>query len=168
MHRRFMSFAIVALASCAPPTISLRPEAGSPSASLALDVTTKLTGVEEPIRVKGARFAFTQIEPALSRAVLLNAAPWAGAHKAQGRGGYQLEVDVVKGDASVSGGRLGVSLAVRATLRAVVGRAYIAQTQAFCDASGEAGSDAEARDVMNQCIAHLGQNVAGWLDGVHP
>lgn len=172
MHPRLLGplLALVALTACVTHVLPLLPEPAPVTvrADLPLDVVTKLAGARDPLPVKGASWQFSELEHAVGRAVMTGAAPWAEAHRAERPGGWQIQVDLIKSDAAVVDGQARTSLGVRATLRAVVGQVYLAQTQSFCMTAGLVRSEAEARDVLWRCIGNVGRNISGWLDGVSP
>ncbi len=170
MHPRLLALVLVTLPACVSQVMPLIPESSPVAmrADLPLDVVTKLAGAQDPLPVKGTSWQFSELEHAVGRAVMTGAAPWAEAHRAEREGGWQIQVDVIKSDAAVVDGQARTSLGVRATLRAVVGQVYLAQTQSFCMTAGLVKSEAEARDVLWRCISNVGRNISGWLDGVHP
>ncbi len=170
MHPRLLTLAFLALPACLSSTMPLLPEPAPAAlrADVPLDVVTKLAGAQDPLAVHGSFWQFSELEHAVARAVLVGAAPWAEAHRAERERGWQIQVDLIKSDASLADGQARASLGVRATLRAVVGQVYIAQTQAFCMTAGLANSEAQARDVVLRCISNLSRSVSGWLDGVQP
>jgi hypothetical protein len=77
-----------------------------------------------------------------------------------------LTVELVRADAQYDHGRLSVSLVVRGTLRTRLG-GFIAQTQAVCRDGAIVTPDVGAR-VMWACMARIGRDLAGWLDGLPP
>ena len=170
MHPRLLAALLAALSGCTAHVMPLLPEPAPVAvrADLPLDVVTKLAGAQDPLRVQGTSWQFSELEHAVGRAVTTGAAAWAETHRAERDGGWQIQVDLIKSDAALVDGQVRTSLGVRATLRAVVGQVYLAQTQVFCQTAGAAKTEAEGRDVVWRCINGLGRNVSGWLDGVHP
>ena len=133
-----------------------------------VDVVTRLAGAADPLVVRGRPWQFSELEHALGRATATAVAPWAQAHRAERAGGWQIQLDLIKADASWQNGMLATNLGVRATLRGMTGQVYLAQTQTFCSASGPAQTEQEGRDLVWRCLAAYGRNLAGWLDGVKP
>ena len=170
MHPRLLILALVTLPACLSNVMPLLPDA-APAAihpSVPLDVVTRLAGAQDPLPMKGSWWQFAELERAIGRAVTNAAAPWAEAHRSEREGGWQLQVEIIKSDAVLEGTQARMSLGLRATLRAIVGPVFIGQTQVFSATAGVAKNETEAREVLWRCIANLGRNVSGWLDGVHP
>lgn len=163
-------FALTALSGCVSHVLPLLPEPVplTMRADVPLEVVTKLAGAQDPLHMAGSSWQFAELEHAVGRAVMNAAAPWADAHRAQREGGWQIQVELIKSDATIADGQARTSLGVRATLRAVVGQVFLGQTQVFSSTAGLAKNAAEAREVLWRCIGNVGRNVSGWLDGVTP
>ena len=139
----------------------------TPIKEVPLEVVTRGTGVADPLPVEGTLTGFTDVEAALSSAVASATVPWAEAHRARRPDGYQLSVELIKGQAAYSRGRTRVTLGVRATLRARRDRAYLAQTQALCSEAAVTRVD-DAAPVVYGCMTRIGRDLAGWLGAVEP
>lgn len=161
------------MAACgARDTIPLLGAAGipltrTPPREIPLEVVTRSTGIRDPLPVEGTPLTYGDVETALGHAVSSAAVPWADAHRAQRPEGWQLMVELTSGDATFSGGRLIVTLGVRATLRTRVGRTYLAQTQASCRQAGVVPVEKGA-PVVFACMERIGRDLAGWLGQVEP
>ena len=139
----------------------------SPTGAVPLEVVTRSTGVRDPLPVNGASVSYAQFEEALGHAVSTAAVPWAKENQGRRPGGWQLFVEVVQAEAEQEGSRLLVTIGVRATLRARVGGAHLAQTEAACrdGAIVEPGSGAA---VLYACMRRIGRDLSGWLATADP
>jgi hypothetical protein len=159
-----MGRAIVVLAvvvGCGEPEmVRLAPNGPTPSGASPDDPTfqviARVAGARDPLPVSGARVVFADLVGVLGEAVLSAVKP---------RHDHTLTVELIAADASYEDSRLAVSLVVRATLRQRNGNAYVAQTQAVCR-EGAFVKPASGTKVIWACLARLGQDVAGWLEGV--
>jgi hypothetical protein len=120
------------------------------------EVVARTAGVKDPLPVKGADVSFANLEQALGNAVLRSVRP---------RHSSTLTVELVSADAEYKNSRLAVSMVARATLRAREGNAFLAQTQVICRESAIVDPDRGA-PVVWSCVARLGRDLGGWLDGV--
>lgn len=139
----------------------------TPHDLVALEVVTRGTAVPDPLPVRGAHVAYSDVEAALGHAVSSGAVPWAEKHREQRPEGFRLLVEPIRAEASYDGQRLIFDLGVRATLRARKGNEYLAQTQAWCRQSALMKA-AEGGPVIYACMTHLGRELAGWLGAVEP
>jgi hypothetical protein len=139
----------------------------TPPVTVPLEVVTQSTSVPDPLPVRDADVAYTEVESALGHAVASATVPWAQRHRehAGGREGWQLFVEMTNGDASYDAGRVIFTMTVRATLRARAGNVYLAQTQASCR-QGALVSPERGAPVLYRCMMQVGHQLAGWLDGV--
>src|SRR5688500_4494279 len=101
------------------------------------------------------------------RAVSSAAVPWADQNQARRPGGWQLFVEVIKAEAEHDGARMIVTIGVRATLRARVGGAHIAQTETGCRDAGLVAAD-EAAPVLYGCMTRIGRDLTSWLAAADP
>jgi len=143
------------------------PVTRTPSPQVPLEVVTKSTAVRDPLPVGGTRVAYGDVESALGHAVSSAAAPWASSRRAQRPEGWQLVVEIVDAEAEHSGGRLVVTLGVRATLRARAGNLHLAQGETACRNAGLVAPEHGA-EVMYGCMQRIGRDLAGWLAAVEP
>ena len=166
----FFAFSLLALPACVSQVMPLLPDAppAMNHTDLSLDVVTRLAGARDPLPMAGSALEFSELERAVGQAVMKAAAPWAEAHRGQREGGWQIQVELIKADASYSDAQARATLGVRATLRGVVGQVFIGQTQVFSSTAGAAKTELEARDVVSRCVGNIGRNVSGWLDGMQP
>lgn len=161
-----------ALAGCAGHrVVPLLSSAGVPLTSTAgaipLEVVTRSTSVKDPLPVQGASASYAQFEEALGHAVASAAASWARANGERRPGGWQLFIEVVQAEAEHEGGRLLVTIGVRATLRARVGGAHLAQTEAACRDGAIVAADGGAA-VLYSCMRRIGRDLTGWLATADP
>jgi hypothetical protein len=166
--RRAAIAALFLSTSCSTtrPLISLTsalPITSSPAA--ALEVSTRSTGVPDPVLLGGV--AYGGLEESLGHAVASALAPWAAEHAGARPGGWHLLVELIQADAERTEGRVKITLAVRATLRTRIGNNYLAQTQAHCRVATVAAAEASA-PVFYNCMMSVGRELAGWLGGVEP
>src|SRR6185312_2022349 len=112
------------------------PVTQTPGKDIPLEVVTRSTGIRDPLPIEGTSLSYGDVETTLGHAVSSAAVPWADAHKAQRPEGWQISVELINTDATYKGGRLLVTLGVRATLRTRSTRTYLAQTQAYCSQGG--------------------------------
>jgi hypothetical protein len=119
------------------------------------EVVTQLAGARDPLPVAGGDAEYADLERSLAQAIVHAVAP---------RHASVLTVELVRADAQYDHGRLSVALVVRGTLRTRLG-AYIAQTQVVCRDGAIVTPDVGAR-VMWSCMARIGKDLAGWLDGL--
>jgi hypothetical protein len=170
---RFWAVVILGTAGCAAPTtVPLLSAAGAPVThtphpDIPLEVATRSTGIKDPLPVDGADIAYGDVETALQYSISTAAVPWAEAHRARDPGGFQLFAELIDAEAVYKGGRLVVTLGVRATLRTRVGREYLAQTQVHCRQAGVV-PEHEGAPVVYACMSQLGRDLAGWLGAVQP
>jgi hypothetical protein len=161
------------LPACATHTnVALLQAAGmpvtqTPRPEVPLEVVTRSTGIRDPLPVEGTGVTYGDVETSLGHAISTAAVPWAEAHKDRRPEGWQLQVEMTQADATYSGGRLIVTINVRATLRTRVGRAYLAQSQASCRQSGVIPAE-QGAPVVFSCMERLGRDLAGWLEQVEP
>jgi hypothetical protein len=157
-------------ATQAPRTVHLLSTAGipftqTPSEATPLEVVTRSTAVRDPLPVHGADVAYGDMEAALGFAVSSATVPWANAHKQERPEGWQIFVEVTQADAEYVGGRLVISLSVRATLRTRRGHFYLAQTQVASRQGGVIDAD-RGGAVVYACMMRIGRDLADWLGGV--
>jgi hypothetical protein len=171
---RFQSLVVaVVTAGCAPPpTLSLlhthgAPVIGTPGESIPLEVVTRSTGVKDPVDVRGAHYAYGDMESLVGMAVSSAASPWAEKHRAQRPDGWQLQAELIQADAEYDADRLIVTLGVRLTLRARNDRHFIAQSQAGCRQSA-LRQPRDGADVIYACVNQMGRDTASWLALVEP
>jgi len=159
----------VCLAGCAPTKIVALTAAIPISASpnVPLEVTTRSSGVRDPLRVPNSNVGFAGLEESLGHAVASAVAPWAEAHRHERPDGWQLIVELIEARVDRSDERLEVVVGTRATLRARLGNVYLAQTQVHCKQSGLV-VPSQATPIFYDCLVELGHDLNGWLGGVTP
>lgn len=160
---------LVCLSGCAPTKVVSLTNAIpiSVSPNVPLEVTTRSSGVRDPVRVPGSTVAFAGLEESLGHAVASSVAPWAEAHRSERPDGWQLIVELIEARVDRSDERLEVVVGARATLRARLGNVYLAQTQVHCKQSGLVVPSL-ATPVFYDCLLDLGHDLNGWLGGVTP
>jgi hypothetical protein len=172
--QRAALFGLGMLAACAstPHIVPLLRVAGAPvtpNINAPLEVVSRSTGVPDPLPVRNSDFEYGDLEGALGIAVSTAAAPWAQAHREDDtakHGGWKVMVDMVSAEANLEpGGRIVISLDVRATLRTRSGNVYLGQTQVGCRDGGLVSAD-QGAPVLYRCMMHMGRDLVGWLDGV--
>ena len=167
-----MAFALALAGACGQRQIvPLLASAGvpvtTPTGGIPLEVVTRSTAVEDPLRVSGTGIVYGDFEAALGYAVSTAAAPWADKNRGRRQGGWQLFVEVTNAEAEHDGTRMLVKLAVRATLRARVGGGHIAQTEATCADGGLVAADKGA-PVLYGCMMRIGRDLTSWLAAADP
>jgi hypothetical protein len=142
------------------PIVADGPGAGTSQAPSdpSFEVVARTASIRDPLPVSGTGIAFAELEPALARAVARAVPP---------KHHHTLTVELVAADAEYTGSRLVISLVARATLRTREGNVFVAQTQAICRDSAIVAPDAGAAVVWS-CMARLGKDLGGWLDGLPP
>jgi hypothetical protein len=169
MRVRALVVPILVAASCGPSAlISVGASATNPSVSTqnpALQLLMR-SSVPEPLGLGGTRVAYSGLVQALTQDVSAAAEPWVARHGNSGPG-WQLLIELVKGDAGYHRGRATVNLALRATLRTQVGNEHLSQTQAHCQRTAEVAAT-EAGSVFQSCLADLGTELSRWLGGIEP
>jgi hypothetical protein len=143
------------------------PVTATPAGSVPLEVVTRGTAVPDPMPVRGSSVAYGDVEAALGLAVTSAGVPWAEAHRSLRPEGWQLFVELTRAEAQEDGGRLIVTLDVRATLRARTTHAYIAQTQAHCRQAGLVDAS-QGGQVVYACMSRVGRDLTSWLGAVQP
>ena len=135
-------------------------------ASPLLEVIPSSSGAPDPVPVWGASIVYGGMAAAAGQAIAAAAQPWAARHAAERAGGWQLLVELVRAEADAEAGRLTVEIETRVTLRGTVGQIHLGQTRGYCKVSDAfAGNGAP---VVQQCLARLARDLAGWLDGISP
>jgi hypothetical protein len=169
---------LVAAVGCGePPSILPRvhtsgtPVVVTPSSFTPLEIVSRGTAVPDPLPVRGSRVAYAELEAALGSAVATATAPWSEARRddpATRGGGWTVLVELTGADAQLDeGGRLVVGLDARATLRTRKGNDYLGQTLLACREGGLVFAADRGAPVVYRCVARMGRDLAGWLDGVH-
>ncbi len=143
------------------------PVTATPTSSVPLEVVTRSTSVRDPLPVSGSGVVYGDFEAALGHAISSAAVPWADKNRGRRDGGWQLFVEVIQAEAEHDGSRLLVTVGVRATLRARVGGAHIAQTETACRDGGIVPADKGA-PVLYACMTRLGRDLTSWLAAAEP
>lgn len=118
------------------------------------EVVARAGSVKDPLPVSGSNVAYADLERALNQAVLRSVRP---------KHDHTLTVELVAASASFDRSRLSVSMVARATLRARVGNAFVAQTQVICrDAALVTPEDGAG--VVTSCMAALARDLGGFLE----
>jgi hypothetical protein len=143
------------------------PITATPTRAVPLEVVTRSTSVRDPLPVAGTGVVYGDFEAALGHAVSSAAVPWADENRGRRDGGWQLFVEVIQAEAEHDGSRLLVTIGVRATLRARVGGAHIAQTETACRDGGLVAADKGA-PVLYACMTRIGRDLTSWLAAAEP
>lgn len=138
-----------------------------PNGAVPLEVVTRSTSVRDPLPVSGSSVVYGDFEAALGHAVSSAAVPWADQNQSRRPGGWQLFVEVIRAEAEHDGSRLIVTIGVRATLRARVGGAHIAQTETACRDGGLVAAD-QGAPVLYGCMTRIGRDLTSWLAAADP
>ncbi|MGO9287213.1 MAG: hypothetical protein ACLQIJ_00425 [Polyangia bacterium] len=156
---------VLLLAGCSVQMVELRP-LGAPSPGGGdLEVVPVNAGAADPLPVSGARLAFSQVVPAVGDSISAACAHWAERHRNDRKGGWQMQVDLIRSQADRHDGLLTVELETRVTLRTKSGRMHLGQTRGYCKTEGALDSPAK---VGTQCLERMAQDLSGWLDSVQP
>ena len=139
-------------------------------ATVPLEVVTRSTAVRDPLPLGDSGVVYSDVEAALGYAISSAAVPWAARHRTTdkegtSKDGWQLFVEVISSDAQYKRGRVVFSVGVRATLRSRAGNVYLAQTQTSCRQGGIV-PPSKGAPIMYRCMAEVGRDLAGWLEGV--
>jgi hypothetical protein len=157
----------------APRVVALvRPSGGPlasvPSGGVPLDIVSRSAAVAEPLTVRGSDVGYGDLQTALGLAITTATASWGSGHRddvVARQGGWTLLVELTGADAQLEpGGRVVVSLDVRATMRTRSGNVYLGQTQLGCREGGLMSSD-DGAPVVYRCLTRVGRDLAGWLSG---
>jgi hypothetical protein len=143
------------------------PLTRTPSGAVPLEVVTRSTAVRDPFPVSGASVVYNDFEAALGVAVSSAAVPWADKNRGRRPGGWQLFVEVIQAEAEYEGGRMLVTIGVRATLRTRVGTEHIGQTETACRDGGLVAPDRGA-PVLYRCMMRIGTDLTSWLASADP
>ncbi|HVH45468.1 MAG TPA: hypothetical protein VM925_24110 [Labilithrix sp.] len=143
------------------------PITRTPTNAVPLEVVTRSTSVRDPLPVAGTGVVYGDFEAALGHAVSSAAVPWADKNRGRREGGWQLFVEVIQAEAEHDGSRLLVTVGVRATLRARIGGAHIAQTETACRDGGLVPADKGA-PVLYACMTRIGRDLTSWLAAAEP
>jgi hypothetical protein len=156
----------VSASACAAQAIPLEmlplPAAPDPGA---LRVEGSVSGGTDPLPIQGTGMRYDGVSRALERTVAAAAAGWVQRNTPRRPGGWELALELVRSRAVASTSEVAVELEVRATLRGIAGRVYLAQTSVHVK---ETGSAEQPDEVAKDCLEHLAQDIAGWLEGVQP
>lgn len=139
----------------------------TPTGSVPLEVVTRSTSVRDPLPVSGTSVVYGDFEGALGHAISSAAVPWADKNRGRREGGWQLFVEVIQAEAEHDGSRMLVTIGVRATLRARVGGAHIAQTETACRDGGLVAPERGA-PVLYACMTRIGRDLTSWLAAAEP
>ncbi len=153
------SVVVVALSACGERLVPIIPD-GVNSVNTAItdptfEVVAQINGAKDPLPVSGADVAYEGLQAALAQAVLRAVPP---------RHDNILTVELIAADVQYKNDRLSLSLVARATLRTRIGNTFVAQTQVVCRDGAVVPPSAGARVVWS-CMARLGQDLRGWLEG---
>jgi hypothetical protein len=159
----WMSFLL--LTQCSVQMIELRPVRTPLPGGTQLEVVSANVGAADPLPVSGARWAFSRVVPAVGDAISAVCSSWAERHRNERKGGWQMQVDLIRSQAERHDGLLTVELETRVTLRTKSGRVYLGQTRGYCKTEGALGSAAE---VGTRCLERMAQDLSGWLDSIQP
>ena len=171
MARMCLALLVASVLGCSESTemVPLLSAAGVPitdPTDVPLRVDTRSTAVRDPLRLRGTKVVYGDIETTLGHAIASAAAPWAKSHESEkNKDGWELFVEVTNADANYEDDRIVFSLGVRATLRQRSGNDYLAQTQASCREGGIV-PPSKGAPIMYGCMMQIGRTLAGWLDGV--
>lgn len=138
-----------------------------PTGSVPLEVVTRSTSVRDPLPISGTGIVYADFEAALGFAVSTAAAPWADKNQGRRPGGWQLFVEVIQAEAEYDGGRMIVTIGVRATLRQRVGGDHIGQTETACRDGGLVSAE-QGAPVLYRCMTRIGRDLASWLSSADP
>lgn len=138
-----------------------------PNGAIPLEIVTRSTAVRDPLPVSGSNVVYGDFEAALGHAISSAAVPWVDKNQARRPGGWQLFVEVIQAEAEHDGARLIVAINVRATLRARVGGAHIAQTETQCKDGGLVSAGGGA-PVLYGCMTRIGRDLTSWLAAADP
>ena len=158
---RLIALGFVLCACASPKIVRVVPDGATTGGTSVtpsdptFEVITQLAGAHDPLTVTGGDTEYADLERSLAQAIIHAVAP---------RRDSALTVELVRADAEYNHGRLSVSLVVRGTLRTRLG-SFIAQTQAVCR-DGAIVKPEEGTRVMWSCMARIGKDLAGWLDGL--
>lgn len=119
------------------------------------EVVARSSSVKDPLPVSGSGVAYADLEGALGQAVIRTVHP---KHDAT------LTVELIAAEAKYESSRVTVSLVARATLRSRQ-NAFLGQTQVICRDADLVPAENGAK-VVWACMARLGRDLAGWLDGL--
>jgi hypothetical protein len=143
------------------------PITRTPTGAVPLEVVTRSTSVRDPFPVSGASVVYNDFEAALGAAVSSAAVPWAVKNQGRRPGGWQLYIEVIQAEAEYDGGRLLVTMGVRATLRTRVGAEHIGQTETACRDGGLVAAD-QGAPVLYRCMMRIGRDLTSWLASADP
>jgi hypothetical protein len=138
-----------------------------PTGAVPLEVVTRSTSVRDPLPISGTGVVYADFEAALGYAVSSATVPWADKNKGRRPGGWQLFVEVIQAEAEYEGGRMIVTIGVRATLRQRVGGDHIGQTETACRDGGLVPADQGAA-ILYRCMTRIGRDLTGWLAAADP
>jgi len=154
----------LSLAGCAPHVVSVLSATQGAAAErpMPLHVMVESTAVRLPLPVGGANVAFSGVDRALLRSTERAFSPILS--KLGGARRFEVIVELIEARAEYSGDQMVITLETRATLRATVGNAYIAQTHAHASATAS-GPPERGQDAVRGATDAIGKQLAGWLLG---
>lgn len=153
---------VVACGACGGTLVRVVPDGANSGTTAASDPTfeviARVAGIHDPLPVAGSDVKFSDLSTALTQAILRVVKP---------RHDAVLTVELIAGDARYRDTRLSASLVVRATVRTNVGNAFLAQETVVCRDGAIVSPDSGAHVVWS-CMTHIGHDLSGWLEGLHP
>lgn len=156
MIRRYGALGSIVLLGCGQ-LVPVTPDGVQDAGAANTAVTARTAGVRDPLPVMHSSVSYANLERALYVAVV---------RSVRLRREQTLTVELVDAEAEYAHDRLAISLVARATLRNVEGNAFVAQTQVLCREGAVVAPEAGGR-VVWECMASLGRDLGGWLEGVN-
>jgi hypothetical protein len=153
------------LTQCSVQMIALGPVRAPSPGGADLEVVSVNAGAADPLPVSGARLAFSQVVPAVGDSISAACSHWADRHRNERKGGWQMQVDLIRSQAERHDGLLTVELETRVTLRTKSGRIHLGQTRGYCKTEGALDSPAK---VGTRCLERMAQDLSGWLESIQP
>ena len=159
------------LAACGPQLVVLAPVRTLPvrpeAARQTLEVIGSASGDADPLAVNGLNLAFDGVPRAIAEYAAAVATPWATRHRQSRPAGWEMSIELIRGQADAVEGHLTVALETRVTVRTKAAHEHLGQTSAYCKIS-EALADHEPARIVYLCIEQMSRDIANWLEGVQP
>ena len=162
---------LVSSTACTRQLVTLAPVPSLPATQSGAQRPVEVVGIAssgvDPLSVSGTNLVFDGLPRAVAEYVTTAAAPWGLRHLSERPGGWQMLIELVRGEADAGDGHLAVALEARVTLRTRAGQEHIGQTSGYCRVREPLAAYQPAR-IVYLCIERMSRDIASWLERLHP
>jgi hypothetical protein len=159
------------LAGCSKQLVMLAPVRTLPvrpqTALSLLEVTSSASSGADPLQVSGLDLAFDGLAKASAEYAAAASSGWAERHRHARPTGWEMSLEVIRGQAVATRGHLAIALESRVTVSSKAGHEHLGQTLAFCKVSEPLAGNEPAR-IVYLCIEQMSRNIGNWLEGLQP